>query len=215
MFLSKLLTSIEKNYWSIELKIANLIWVIKKVRHLIQFSKKLVIIQINHEAIVNICKSTSIISTNSISRMNLRLMRTSQFFNQFSNLEIRHKSEKYHFISNVLFRFQSLNKKNLSDDHVKLNELFVKHNVVYSYNATLVKLNSEFRERIMNKYSQDDAWKKIIQTIDQNAALNENATKLSFIRESQMISRESDFYMISNINTSLNTLNFFRFRVSR
>ncbi len=44
MFLSRLVTSIERNYWSIELEIVELIWVIKKIRHLIQSSKKSVII---------------------------------------------------------------------------------------------------------------------------------------------------------------------------
>ncbi len=89
--------------------------------------------------------------------MNLRLIKASQFLSQFSNLEIRHKSEKYYLISNALSRFQSLNKKNLSDDHVELNELFVEHNVMYSYNATLIELNSEFRERVMNEYFKNDA----------------------------------------------------------
>jgi hypothetical protein len=34
MFLSRLLTPAEKNYWPTELETAGLIWVIKKVRHL-------------------------------------------------------------------------------------------------------------------------------------------------------------------------------------
>jgi hypothetical protein len=127
MFLSRLLTFVERNYWSTELKIAELIWVIKKVRHLIQFSKKSVIIQIDHAVIVNICKQTSIINTNFVMRMNLRLIRAFQFLSQFSNLKIRHKSEKYHLISDALSRLQSLNKENLSDDHDELNELFVDH----------------------------------------------------------------------------------------
>jgi hypothetical protein len=90
-------------------------------------------------------------------RMNLRLIKASQFLSQFFNLKIRHKSDKYHLISNALFRLQSLNKKNLSDDHAELNELFVKHNVIYVYNTTLIKLNSEFRKRIIKKYFKDDA----------------------------------------------------------
>ncbi len=141
-------------------------------------------------------------------RMNLRLIKASQFLSQFFNLKIRHKSDKYHLISNALFRLQSLNKKNLSDDHAELNDLFVEHNVIYVYNITLMKLNSEFCKRIIENYFKDDAWKRIIQIIDQNTALKENVAKLSFIRESQMISRESDLYMTSNINTSTISLNF-------
>jgi hypothetical protein len=58
MFLNRLLISIEKNYWFIELETAELIWIIKKIKHLISFSKKSVIIQIDNAAIVNICNQT-------------------------------------------------------------------------------------------------------------------------------------------------------------
>ncbi len=114
------------------------------------------IIQIDHVVIVNICKQTSIISINSAMRMNLRLIRVSQFLSQFSNLKIRHKSSKYHLISDALFRLQSLNKANLSNDHAELNELFVDHNVIHTYNTTLMKLNSEFRKRIIENYFKDE-----------------------------------------------------------
>jgi hypothetical protein len=201
MFLSRLLTSAEKNYWFIELEIVELIWVIKKIRHLIQSSEKSVIIQIDHVVIMNICKQISITSINSAMRMNLRLVRTSQFLSQFSNLKIRHKSEKYHLILDALSRLQSMNKKDLSDDHVELDELFVDH---YCYNITLMKLNSEFRKRIIEEYIKNSVWKKIIQTIDQNAVLSENAAKLFFVREFDTVSRESDSYMTSSIDSSLN-----------
>ncbi len=165
MFLSRLLISIERNYWLIKLEIAKLIWIIKKMKHLIQSLKKSMIIQTNNVIIMNICKQTSIINTNWISRMNLRLIKTSQFFNQFSNLEIRHKSEKYHLISDVLSRLQSLNKENTSNNHVELDELFAEH-AVYAYNIILIEINSDFRQRIINEYFKNEAWKKIIQIIN-------------------------------------------------
>jgi hypothetical protein len=203
MFLSRLLTTAERNYWSTELKTTSLIWIIKKVRHLIQSSKKSVIIQTDHVVIIDISKQTSIINTNFVMRMNLRLIRVSQFLNQFSNLKIRHKPKKYHLISDVLFRLQSLNKKNLSDDHAKLDELFVEHTniVIYTYNTILVKLNSEFRARIIEKYFKNETWRRIIRTIDENAALEENAAELFFVRESATVFRESDPYMTSNIDS--------------
>jgi hypothetical protein len=203
MFLSRLFISAENNYWFIELETVELIWVIKKIRHLIQSSEKSVIIQTNHAVIVNICKQISITSINSVMRMNLRLIRVFQFLSQFSNLKIRHKSRKYHLISDALFRLQSLNKKDLSNDHAKLNEFFVDHNAVHVYNTTLMKLNSEFRKRIMNDYFMNESWKKIIQTIDQNAILEENAIELSFVRGFDTVSRESDLYMTSSIKSSL------------
>jgi hypothetical protein len=204
MFLSRLLTSVERNYWSIELKIVELIWVIKKVRHLIQSSKKSIIIQTNHAAIIDIWKQTSIISTNL--RMILRLVRASQFLSQFSDLKIRHKLEKYYLISDALFRLQNLNKKNLLDDHDELDELFVEYTifVIYVYNTILIKLNSKFRTRIIEKYSKNESWRKIIQIIDQNETLNENVAELSFVREFVITSRKSDLYMTSNVDTIIN-----------
>ncbi len=127
-------------------------------------------------------------------RMNLRLIRVSQFLNQFSNLKIRHKSRKNYFISDALSRLQSLNKEDLSDDHAKLDELFVEYiKMIYVYNTILMKLNSEFRARIIEKYFKNDTWRRIIRTIDENAALKENAAKLFFVRESATMFRESDF----------------------
>ncbi len=126
-------------------------------------------------------------------RMNLRLVRASQFLSQFSNLKIRHKFEKYHLISDALFRLQSLNKKDLLDDHDELDEFFVEYTifVIYVYNTILIKLNSKFRARIIKKYSKKKFSRKIIQIINQNETLNENAIELSFVREFDTISRES------------------------
>jgi hypothetical protein len=135
--------------------------------------------------------------------MNLRLIRASQFLNQFSNFEIRHKSEKYHLISDALSRLQSLNKENLSDDYVKLDELFAEH-AVCAYNITLIKINSDFRQRIINEYFKNEAWKKIIILIDQNAKLKKDAAELSFVREFRTVSRESNSYITSDIDSSVN-----------
>ena len=76
-FLSRLLTAAEKNYWPTELKIAGFVWVVKKVKHLIKFSQARVIIQTNHSAILDILQYSSITSTTSTMKMNLRLVRSS------------------------------------------------------------------------------------------------------------------------------------------
>ena len=44
MFLSRILTDAQRNYWPIELEIAGFVWVIKKVRHLVELSKYKVVI---------------------------------------------------------------------------------------------------------------------------------------------------------------------------
>jgi hypothetical protein len=135
--------------------------------------------------------------------MNLRLVQTSQFLSQFSNLKIRHKLENYYLISDALSRLQSLNKKDLFDDHDDLDELFVEYTifVIYVYNTILIKLNSKFRARIIERYFKNESWRKIIQIINQNETLNENAIDLFFMRKFDTISRESDSYMTSNMKS--------------
>lgn len=44
LFLSRLLTLAEKNYWPTELEIAGFVWVIRKVRHVVESSRVKVII---------------------------------------------------------------------------------------------------------------------------------------------------------------------------
>lgn len=83
LFLSRLLTSTEQNYWPIELEIAGFVWVVKKVRHIIESSKSNVIIQTDHSVIIDILQQSSVISTTSTMRLNLRLVQASQFLQQF------------------------------------------------------------------------------------------------------------------------------------
>ena len=151
---------------------------------MIQSCEKKVIIQIDHFFIIDIAKQKSIIVTNSTMRLNLWLVRASQFLSQFSNLDIRHKSEKYHVISDALSRLKSLNTSSVEiDDYSELDAL-------YTYHTTLLELNEEFMIKIIHEYIIDESWKKIIEIIDKNDKLDENVAELSFVRE-EVISRNS------------------------
>ena len=149
---------------------------------MIQSCEKKVIIQTDHSSIIDIAKQKSITATNSTMRLNLRLVRASQFLSQFPNLDIRHKPEKYHVISDALSRLKSLNTSSAeTDDYSELDAL-------YTYHTTLLELNEEFMTKIIHEYTTDEPWKKIIETIDKNIKLGENAAELSFVRE-EAISR--------------------------
>ena len=148
MFLSKLLTKAEMNYWPIELKMATLIWVIKKIRHLVESSKYSIIIQIDHSATVDICRQKLITSTNSFIRSNIRLVRASQYLSQFS-LDVRHKSGKDNIVSDALSRLSSADVcLSESNDYSELDALYV-------YNTTLVEISENFRNRLIQGYSND------------------------------------------------------------
>jgi hypothetical protein len=76
-------------------------------------------------------------------RINVRLIRVSQFLSQF-RFDIRHKSDKDHIISDALSRLVSENFK-VDDDHFELDALYI-------YNITLVKMTTKFRQRLTVDY---------------------------------------------------------------
>ena len=62
---------------------------------------------------------------------------------------------------------------NVDDDIGELDALFT---------ATLVEMNSDFRKKIIKGYNEDPWYRRLIQQIDDNDKLGENAVSLPFIR---------------------------------
>ena len=103
LFLSKLLNGAEKNYWPTELEVAGIVWVVKRIRHMIEFTKlSPAIIYTDHSAAVSIFKQTTL-ATSSIDKLNLRLVRASQYLFSF-NIAVRHKAGKFNVVSDALSR---------------------------------------------------------------------------------------------------------------
>ena len=184
LFLSRLLAPAEQNYWPTELEIAGFVWVIKKVRHMVESSQFPVRVQTDHSAILDIFKQSSIVSTTSTMRMNVRLVRASQFLRQF-RLDVTHKPGKEHILPDALSRLASCSPSMLPDDHSELDALFA---------ATLVDMNEEFYSKLLAGYQEDEFWKRILTQIDQNHALGENAVPLPFIRGEHLPPHEADPY---------------------
>ena len=70
LFLSRLLTDVKTRYWPTELEVAGLIWVVKKIRHMIEAAVHTTIIYTDHSAAVSIVRQTSL-NTTSIEKLNL------------------------------------------------------------------------------------------------------------------------------------------------
>ena len=184
LFLSRLLISIEIRYWSIELEIIDIVWIFKKIRHIIEIvdisTIDKIVIYTNHDAILDIINQTSLI-TSFIDKLNLRLVKISNYIQRF-DLDIRHKFDKQHIVSNALFRLinDNVNASNHDDD--ELNALFI---------ISFIEMKSKFKQRILNDYKIDANWKRISKQL--NAEINnEIAANLSFCR------RENDFIFRSN-----------------
>ena len=174
MFLSRLLTDAEKNYWPTELEIAGFVWVLKKVRHLVESCRHPVIVQTDHSAILDIMKQSSITATSSTVRMNVRLVRASQFLRQY-RLDVRHKPGKEHIIPDALSRLASTNvdTKCTAPEYSELDVL---------YTATMVGMSEDFRRRLVEGYRQDEWYSQLFTQIDENEVLGEDAVLLPFTR---------------------------------
>lgn len=162
MFLSRLLTPAEKNYWPTELETAGLVWTIKKVRHLIELSKQIVMVQTDHSSIVDITQQRLITATASMMRMNVRFIKASQFLSQFL-LKIQHKPGHLNVIPDALLRLPSDNAPLLPLDP-SFNEL----DALYIYNTTLVEMDKAFAEKIIKGYEKDPAWRKMAKILADN-----------------------------------------------
>ena len=192
MFLLRILIAVEKNYWSTKLEIAGFVWTIKKVRHLVKSSKHPVIIQIDYSAILDIIKQSSITSTTSTMRINIRLIRAFQFLRLF-RLDVRHKPDKEHIVPDTLSRLASSGKSSLPDNHSELDVLYTQATQalgpcesLHSYSATLIEIDEAFRDRLLQSYITDSHWHRIETMIDDNAShvVNGESADLPFVRGS-------------------------------
>ena len=84
LFLSKLLNSVETRYWSIELKLTELIWILRKVCHSVKSSQFQIIIYTDHDAFLKIVEQINF-SIFSIDKFNLRLIRVRIHLTLFSD----------------------------------------------------------------------------------------------------------------------------------
>lgn len=83
--------SAEKKYWLTELEIVILIWIICKIRYIIEISNKfkIIIVFIDHSVTTVIVRQTYLIITVNINKLNLYLIWASQYLNQF-DLNVQH-----------------------------------------------------------------------------------------------------------------------------
>ena len=144
LFLSRLLTTAEKNYWPTKLEIAGFVWVIKKLRHLVESFRASVIIQTDHSAILDIMQQSSITSMSSTMRMNVCLIRAFQFLRQF-RLVVHYKPGKEHIIPDALSRLASANCARHNKAYFELDTLF-------TYNVTLMEISPDLIKRILDGY---------------------------------------------------------------
>ena len=101
LFLSCFLFNAKTQYWSTELKVMNIVWIVKKIQHIIKITEHITIIYINYSAIIFIVQQFSLNTVN-IKKLNLYLIWTSEHLQCF-HLNVHYKSDKTNIILKVLF----------------------------------------------------------------------------------------------------------------
>jgi hypothetical protein len=151
LFLSKTLTQVEKRYWSTKLKVVAIVWIVKKLHHMIRASKHLTIIWTNHSVIVSIIKQTKM-NTSNTNKLNLRLVRIDMYLFQF-DLNVRHKSDRDHVISNALSRLSSFDSS--------AEEFTDTLKDVKVYVEILIEMSFTFKTRLIETYKSDREWSSL------------------------------------------------------
>ncbi len=99
--------SIKKNYWSTELEIADIVFIIRKIRHMIEFFKKPTILFIDHGSALEIVKQTSLLII-FWSLRTIHLMFKHQTFDASSKQEHHHENVMTSFRKRHMLRFSHL-----------------------------------------------------------------------------------------------------------
>ena len=175
LFLSRDLIDAETRYWPTELEISGLVWMIKKVRHLVEASKLPVIVYTDHSSTVNIAKQSSL-NTTSIEKLNLRLVRSSEYLQRF-RLDIRHRPGKTNVIPDALSRLpvvEECKARLIERDAYRYEDgdaLANAQEVVSAHPVSLVEISEEFKARLMDGYREDPRWVRINELIERNERL--------------------------------------------
>ena len=155
---------------------------------MIESSRARVIIQTNYLVILDILQQFCITSTMLIMRINLCLVRASQFLQQFK-LDVQHKPGKEHIILDALNRLANTNISYANPSYSELDALFM-------YNTTLVKIYLDLVSKYLADYEDDKYWVHLYRQVRANEDLGDNKALLPFMTRCFYIS-DSDPYMSS------------------
>ena len=175
LFLSRLLTDAETRYWPTELEVAGLVWVVKKIRHMIEASVRPTIVYTDHSATIAIVRQTSM-NTVSTEKLNLRLIRASEYLQRF-RLDVRYKTGKSNIVPDALSRLASREQHSTTtSDESVLDALYE----TCGFPVSLVEVSEDFRRRLLDGYQNDKPWQRILQMVKDNDNLGDNAAKLPY-----------------------------------
>lgn len=152
LFLSKTLSQAEGRYWPTELEMAGLVWTVRRIAHLMKSSKHPIVIYMDHGANAAIANQTKL-STTSIDRLNMKLVRASTYLSQF-RVEVKHRPGKTNIMPDALSRLPA---KTINSEVILDQPGFAHH----TENGILLQLSPEFKKSLIQGYSEDKSWADI------------------------------------------------------
>ena len=195
LFLSKLLTSVEWNYWFIEMKMTELVWIMWKTKHLIESvsSKLTTIVFTDYSVTIFIAQQTHLITTILMNKLNLWLVWVSQYLSQF-NLNVWYCSDKIHLVLNVLSWLldDMMNK-------IKKDSTDILNNIKF-YHIILIKLTDDFKQCLQDVYEKNDQWKCILNMIQSRKLSTINKDLLKWSAELHFAYWNDLIYYIDDVN---------------
>ena len=174
LFLSRMLNEAEKRYWPTELETAGLVWVVRRVRHMIEAAKHTTVIFTDHNANASIAEQTTLSSSNT-DKLNLRLVRASTYLSQV-RLEVKYRPGKDHVVPDALSRLSSGNRQisaaaaspgdalDLDTYHGSVIDPSCPGQAgeIYAMQASLIAISDDFRQRIKDGYAAEKTWSKML-----------------------------------------------------
>ena len=168
LFINRMLSEIETKYKFTELKMCDLVWIVRRIRHMIETIKNIIVMFINHAINTFIIKQITM-NSNNTNKLNLRFVRVSIYLSQFK-FEMKYKSKKNHIVFDVLFRLTSKNEKiersfenilDFDNYHENIIDFFDDSNC-YVFQDILIVMSKKFKKEIKNDYQQEKMWRNMI-----------------------------------------------------
>ena len=153
IFLNKTLAFVEIRYWSTELKMAALIWVVRKIRLLIMSFLHFVVVFTDHVANSIIINQIKFISS-SVNKLNLKLIRVFIYLFQF-RLRAFHRFDKFNVVFDVFNRLSTMRQKifDVQINNFDINDFHTKKTRdSWHVDAIVFRISKQINEKIWEKF---------------------------------------------------------------
>ncbi|KAJ5966220.1 hypothetical protein N7481_012934 [Penicillium waksmanii] len=190
IFLSRVLTPAEKNYYSTELEFSCMVWTVRKLRAWIEAAEAPPIFYTDHIALIYLATS---LSTASPDRLNLRLVRGSQYLQQF-HIRVYHRAGLTNKIADGLLRLPATDPTTDDNDLDALHTYFADIDAdTMVFVTSTVEISDDFQTRLKAAYPDDPRWSMVIAEIQRIEETPADGTKLPYvIRDSLLYSVQQE-----------------------